>query len=380
MKKFLFLFVFGALLQACGHTKYAVGNSAEEKEFSSLLKKLDKSNDELLKENAKDLFYKMTVQHLDNIEMYKTLTEPDKWQKIMNEFNALLRLQSAVAKSSAARKFITPTDYTAKIQLARQDAAADYYNLGLKYLNEGDDKSSARAAYNAFSMANDFYPGYKDVKRKMDESWKLAIINVVINPVTDQSSYYAQMVPNRFGNSFNNDLLQRSLVRDLGGDYSKSSPAKFYTDREAFMANVPVDWIVDITWTNLDIPYPLTQQFSQNLSREIEVGKDTSGKARYQTVKATLYVTRKYFTARGEIECRVTDAYTRDNIDLQRFHSQVDWQQQYATYSGDERALSDYEWAMVHNVTRLPTREEILLELYNKIYPQLKNSIYNLVY
>lgn len=379
MKRFFPIIVLVFLFSACGQSKYAVGNSAEEKAFSSLLKKLDKSDNPDVRNELDNLFHSLTKKRLDNIEVYETLTEPDKWNKILNEYNALDRLGEAVGKSAVARKFIDVPDYSAKIQVIRQDAAADFYQIGLQLMQDAD-KRSARNAYNAFSHANEFYPGYKDVVKQMNDAWQLAVINVVINPVTDQSSYYSQMAPNRFGNSFNSDLLQRSLVRDLGGDYAKNSPAKFFTDREAFMANIPVDWIIDIAWTNLDIPYPLSQTLTRNLSRDIEISKDTSGKARYETVTATLYITRKYFTARGELESRVTGASNRENIDLQRFHSQIDWQQEYATYRGDKRALTDYEWAMVNNRVRLPSRQEILLELYNKIYPQLKNSIYNLVY
>lgn len=214
----------------------------------------------------------------------------------------------------------------------------------------------------------------------MDLTWKKSVLNVVINPVTDQSAYYAQMTPNRFGNSFNSDLLQRTLVRDLGGDFSKGAPAKFFTDGEAYVARVDVDWLADITWTRLDIPYPLTQTSSVNRSKKIEIGKDTLDKPVYKTVEATLQITRRYFTAYGEIECRITDAHTRENIALDRYPSQIDWSQDYATYKGDSRALTDADWAMINNLIAIPTREAILMELYQKIYPRLKNGIYNLVY
>lgn len=379
MQKTFLIALAALLLSACGQSKYAIGNSAEEKEFSSLLRKLDKSKDPEIKNQLQNLFHSLTTRHLDNIEMYETLTEPDKWNKILNEYSALDRLGKAIAKSSAARTFISVPDYAAAEQMMRQKAAADYYEIGMQYL-EQQTKASARQAYNAFSEANNFYPGYKDVRKKMNEAWQLAVINVVINPVTDQSSYYSQMTPNRFGNSFNSDLLQRSLVRDLGGDYSNNSPAKFYTDHEAFLANIDVDWIVDISWTNLDVPYPQTQTFTRNVSRDIEISKDSTGKQLYETVTGTLYITKKYFTAFGELELRVTDASTRENIDLRRFNSRVDWEQQYATFRGDRRALSNLDIAILNNNTRLPTRQEILLELYNKIYPQLKNRIYDLVY
>ena len=214
----------------------------------------------------------------------------------------------------------------------------------------------------------------------MEVAFQQSVLNVVINPVTDNSYYYSNMGTNRFGNSFNNDYLQRSLVRDLGGDFDKNALARFYTDRDADRANINVDWVVDLTWTDLDIPRPQTRRETINLSKQIEIGKDTSGRPVYQTVTAKVYMTRQYFTARGELECRITDAATRNNISLNRFNSQMDWKQDYATYSGDSRALDNVHLAMIRNTnTRLPDKDDILNELYKKIYPQVKNSIYNKV-
>jgi NADPH-dependent 7-cyano-7-deazaguanine reductase QueF len=72
---------------------------------------------------------------------------------------------------------------------------------------------------------------------------------------------------------------------------------------------------------------------------------------------------------------------TRNNISLNRYSSQVDWEQEYATYTGDSRALDNRYLAMIQNTNRrrLPNKDEILNELYEKIYPQVKNYIYNKV-
>jgi len=58
----------------------------------------------------------------------------------------------------------------------------------------------------------------------------------------------------------------------------------------------------------------------------------------------------------------------------------VDWQQEYATYSGDSRALSNNDLAILNNNNyQQPRKEDILNELYQKIYPQVKSGIYNAV-
>lgn len=373
-----FIIVF--LLASCNSSKYFIANDAEFNNLSSLLRKFDKEKNDLpeLRNQITQLYSSSSDRLLNDIEVYKTLTGTDKWDKIINAYNKLNTLSDVINKSKA-RSFISPESYHGLLQQAKQEAAYDFYNTASETMKAGD-KFSYREAYNLFSKANKYHPGFKDVKRKMEYTWEKSVLNVIINPVTDQSAYYAQMIPNRFGNSFNNDLMQRSLVRDLGGDFRKNSPAKFFTDFEARMARIDVDWLVDITWTRLDVPLPFTQTSTINRKKEIVIGKDTLNKPVYQTVEATLRVTRRYFTAYGEIECRITDAHSRQNISLTRYPSQIDWSQNYATYTGDRRALTDLDWAMVNNFVRIPTRDAILGELYKQIYPMLKNGIYNQIY
>jgi hypothetical protein len=221
-------------------------------------------------------------------------------------------------------------------------------------------------------------PNFKDVTRQLNIAKEKGTLNVVINPIRDESRYYIDLGWNRFGNSFNNDYLQRNLIRDLGGT-SGNSFARYFTDRDVSRNKVDVDWVIDLTWIDLDIPRPYSRQYNRNVSKEIKVGTDTTGKAVYEKVTGTLYITEQYFTARGELESRVTDAHTGYNINLNRYSSTVDWKNEYASYRGDSRALSDQDRIILNNQSvREPRREDILNELFQKIYPQAKSSIYNL--
>jgi hypothetical protein len=369
------------MLFACSGSRSTVANTAEDKALISAIKSLNKNpSDVPTQNNLNELYREASKIHLDNIEVYETLKEADKWDKLIKEYYSLQKLSDVINSSAAAKKIIKAPSYNAKIEVTRQNAAADYYQEGLNYLDK-NDKRSSRQALAAFKKSNSYVTGYKDVERQLDIAFEHSVLNVVVNPVTDNSFYYSNMGRNRFGNSFNNDYLQRSLVRDLGGDFNKNSLARFYTDRDADRANIDVDWVVDLTWIDLDIPQPYTRRDSRTVNRQIEIGKDTSGRAVYKTVSAKVNVTRQYFTARGQLECRITDINTRNNIGLNRYPSQVDWEQEYATYTGDSRALDSRYLAMIQNTNRrrLPDKDEILNELYEKIYPQVKNYIYNKV-
>jgi len=381
VKKYIYIFlaVIGFLFASCSSNK-SIPKTSEDKALLSVIKKLDKdpSNSELQK-RINSLYNEAGKSHLDKIEVYNTLTEPDRWVKIVKEYEALKKLSEVIANSATAAKLIDASSYISELQTAKQNGAEAYYTIGMADVNN-NDKQSARNAYYAFKKTDEFVPGYKDVKEQIKTAYQNSIVRVVVNPVRDNTYFYNSMGWNNYGNNFNNDYFQRSLVRDLGGNYNKNSLGVFYTDWEARRENIRPDWEVDLTWMYLDIPQPMSNQYSRNVSRQIEVSRDTSGKVQYQTVTATLYITRKYFTASGDMEMRITDVNTGRNITTQRYNDQFNWQEEYATYTGDSRALSGNEYAVLNNNNyQIPRKEDILAQLSQRIYPQVKNRIATVV-
>jgi hypothetical protein len=380
MKQIIYLYL-GAIFclsASCGSSKTAQ-KTTEDKALLSLIKKLEKdpSNTEL-KNTVTNLYNEAAKSHLDKIEVYQTLTEPDKWIKILREYEALNKLYQTIA-TSAASKLINAPPYTSEIESAKQNGAEVYYNIGIAEM-EKDDKQSSRNAYYAFRKANELVPGYKDVRQQISIAYQNSIIKIVINPIRDNTFFYNSMGWNNYGNNYNNDYFQRSLVNDLGGNYNKNTPAQFYTDWEARRENIRPDWEVDLTWQYMNIPQPMSNQYSRNISRQIEKGRDTSGKIQYETVSATLYIVKKYFTASGDMELRITDVNTGRNITTNRYSDQFNWQEEYATYTGDSRALGGNEYALLNNSSyRIPRNEDIVTELSRRIYPQIKNRIASVV-
>ena len=365
---------------SCGPGR-SIQKTSEDKALLNVIKKLEKNpSDTELKNTVSNLYNQAAKSHLDKIDVYKTLSEPDRWLKIVREYEALQQLSNVVANSTISSKALNISPYTTELQIAKQSGAEDYYTLGIYELDKGD-KSSARNAYYDFRKANEFVPGYKDVRRQISIAYESSIVKIVINPVRDNTFFYNSMGWDNYGNNFNNDYFQRSLVNDLGGSYNKNSPSLFYTNWDARRENIHPDYEVDLTWIYLNIPQPMSNQYSRNVSRQIETGRDTSGKVFYQTVSATLYIIKKYFTASGDMELRITDVNTGRNLTTNRFNDQFNWQEEYATYTGDSRALSSNDYAMINNnnYQQVPRKEDILNQLSQRIYPQVKNRISTLI-
>ena len=375
MKQLLPIALIILLFSACKTSKDYLSRGGEDKTLFDVVKTLNKNsgNDDAVK--ALPIVYEQVQQnHLKKISSYKNYKEITRWDKIIDAYSSLQKMYEAINNSGTASRLVNATNYQNEIYEARQNAAADYYNLAGSFL-QNESRADAKNAYIYFKKTDKYVPGYKDTKAKIDEAYQAAIIDVVINPVQDNSFFFNTGWGN-YGYNYSNEYFQQTLVRELGGKYSSRYPAKFYTDWEARRDNVQPDWVVDLTLRNIDIPRPYTNNYTRNVNKQIEAGRDTSGRIIYQNVYATINITQQSFTASAQLDVNITDAVSRRNISYNTYRDDYRWQQEYATYSGDSRALSSNDWALINNRNyNEPRKEDVLNELYRKIYPQVKNRI-----
>ncbi len=375
MKRLLLITVTLFLLASCKTSKDYLSRGDEDKTLFDIVKKLNKhSNDEDAVKALPEVYARVQQNHLKKINTYKNYKEIGRWDKILEEYSTLQRMYEAVNNADGASRLVNAVNYQNDIYDAKQNAAEDYYQQAdLLLANNGRDNS--KKAYSYFKKADKWVPGFKDAKSKMDEAYQNAIINVVINPVQDNSFFFNSGWGNT-GYNYSNEYFQQTLIRELGGKYAGRYPAKFFTEWEARRDNVPPDWVVDLTLRNMDIPRPTAYNYSRNVSQQIESGRDTSGKTIYKTVYATINISKQSFTARGQMDVSITDVASRRNISYNTYSDDYRWEEEHATYSGDSRALSNNDWALINNSRyNEPRKEDVLNELYRKIYPQVKNKI-----
>lgn len=367
------------ILISCKTSKDYLSRSDNDKTIFEAIKALKKqSNDSNALKALPSLYAAAQERNLRKINSYSTSKELSRWDKIIDNYNTLQDMHDVIIEVDAASRMVTPVNYQPIIYNLKQQAATDYYNEAT-YLLSTNSRNEAKTAYNYFKKADYWVPGYEDAKIKMDEAYQQTIVNVVINPVQD-NSYFFNTGWGNYGYNYSNEYFQQTLIKDLGGKNNSRYPARFYSDWEARRDNVQPDWEVNLTLRNMNIPRPQTYTYRRNASQQIETGRDTSGKIIYKTVYATLNITRQSFTARADMEVNITDIATRKNITYNTYREDYNWQEEYASYTGDSRALSSNDWAMINNSQfNEPRKEDILRELYRGLYPQIKNRISNAV-
>ncbi|RYF90278.1 MAG: hypothetical protein EOO03_04045 [Chitinophagaceae bacterium] len=377
MKQILQITLLALFFSACGSNKAYLERTDENKALFDAVKRLNKkSTDEEALQAVPILYASVLKTKLAKVASYETGGDIGRWDKILNEYNDLQELYEAIINSPAAFKLLSPRNFNTELLETQDGAAAAYYQEADELLNNGG-RDNAKKAYSYFKKTDKYVPGYKEVRVKMNQAYEDAIVDVVINPVQD-NSFFTNTGWGRSGLDYSNEYFQRSLVRDLSYENAnRNYAARFYSDWEAQRANVAVDWVVDLRLRNMDFAPPQRTNYSQNRSAQIHNGTDTSGKPIYKTVTARVNITRLNLTARADMDVLIKDLENNRIINSRNFREDYRWQEQQASFTGDSRALNQDDWNMINNnnFNAMPARDRVLEELYRKLYPQVLNNI-----
>ena len=376
MKNFVNALIAILFLASCKSSKDYLLRGDEDKTLYDIVKKLNKKSSDPDAIAALPVVYKQVQQrHLKKIATYNSTNDITKWDKLYNQYNILQSISEVIDNSPTSRGIISPANYYNEIADIRRSAAQNYYQAGESYL-QANNRENAKKAYSAFKKSDSWVKGFKDSKAKIEESYNSSILNVLVNPVQDNSFFFNTGWGNT-GYNYSNEYFQQNLIRDLGGKFATRYPARFFTEWEARRDNIEPDWVVDLTLRNMDIPRPSVYNYSRNVSKQIQSGKDTSGKPVYQTVYATLNIQKQSFNARAQMDVNIMEVTSRRNVAYNSYTDNFNWLEEKATFTGDRRALRDNDWILVNNNFNNPNREDILNRLYLNIYPQVKNRISN---
>lgn len=363
------MLVFGS----CSSSKKAyLERSDADKALQDAVRKLnkDRDNEEAL-QAVPELYKNIKTNRLAKIDALKTTKDISRFDKIIDEYEMLQDAYNAVVNQPAAFKLVNPESFSVQLAETKEAAAEEYYQAGLAALSR-EGRDNAKKAYTFFRRTSRYVSNYKQADRKMEEAFDKAVVDVVVHPVDDRSRIFNSTWGN-YGSRYSREYFEESLIRDLG---NRNYPARVYSVEDAWREKLKDTWEVMLTLRDLNIPYPYTSTTRRNASAQVEVGRDTSGRPVYNTVYATLNITRRSFTAEAEMNVSILDSKANKYIAQSSLREDYRWQDEIATYSGDSRALSSADWALINNnQMNTPRKEEILEELYRKLYPRVRSYV-----
>jgi len=375
-KIYIPLLIFSVTFFACktANKAYDKGNYTNAIELA--IKKLQKNpNDGETKTLAKNAYNNAVNNHQDIIRSISNSINDSRFIKLYSEYRQLQNLYLLVKSQLSLNNFIRPVDYAEYVETYGNKSAEVHYQKGLILLNE-NNKTSFREAYNEFKTALRYTPDNDVIQKKMEEAYQGAVVNVVVLSMDQNYGGYRYSSSYQLRN-FEEDIM-RNLRYQLQNDF-----VKLFSEWDAKSRNIEPDEILEMRLGRLEIGHPYDQTQTRNVSKEVVVReivyKPDSVVKQYGTVNAQIAVTRRNIISEGELYLSVRDAKGRvlwNDI----FRGEHRWETEFATYRGDERALSQNDRTLLNrnrNDYNTPREDDILKEVFREIQNDMSYRLKN---
>lgn len=322
------------------------------------------------RQTLKQAYFLATDLHKDNIQRAKSSTDPFKYEKMIYDYAAINNLYDAIARCPGCRQVVPdPARFDSELSGAKIKAAEYRYQLGIEAFELKENREKAKEAHGHFSLANEYVPRYKDVADKLNESLFYATMKVVIEPIPSPVRIF-DLKHEFFVNKIN-EYLHNNMVNQY---------VRFYTPSEAKIDQLPfIDHYIQMEFDRFNLGSVSSRTYEKETSRDsVEVGKTKSGEVVFGTVKAVLKVNERSLTGSGLLDFRVLDGRTNKVLTQEKFPSEYVWTARWATFNGDERALSEEEMDMVNRVeVSIPGPQVMFEEFTAPLYDQVISKITN---
>ncbi len=371
----LFLWSIAILvITSCSSGKKALKKGEYDKAVYQAINRLRSNEDSQKAESTLTKAYNLGVNtHLRNIQRAKSVTDPLRWESIATDYSAINGFYDQILRCPACMESIpNPIKYDAELATAKQNAAAARYDLGVKALAKKNDRNSAIEAHQHFLRVQDYSPRYKDVTDKLQDALFYATLKVVVEPIPSPARMFD--IRHEFFVNKINEYLHNQPINDY---------VRFYSPDEANAQNLEfVDQVIKMQFDQ----FALGNVFMNNTIKEVtkdSVLLSERGRAPvYGTVKATLTVHEKAITGNGVLDFKIFDNGLKKVVSQEKFPSAYTWAISWASYNGDERALSTEDAALVNKVDMpVPNPqwmfEEFTAPLYDQVIAKTRNYYRN---
>jgi hypothetical protein len=371
----LFFFAVAILFISCKTASklYQKGNYDEAVELAA--KKLQKDpNDQKFLDILQNSYRYAVNDHESRIRSNSESSNELRWEWMYNEYASLQRMYDAIYRVPPVFSVVKPVDYSSYLVTYGEKAGDVRYERGLAFMQHFD-KAGFRNAYREFQAAEKFKPGNIAVLQKKNEAYENAVTNVVILPIEQQYGGFRYSSYNNSYREFDEQLL-RNLQFNSGNEF-----LHFYSDWDARSRNIRADMVVDMRLSTMNIGRYYDNRSRRQVSKEVVIKEivyrpDSVVKV-YGKVYADITTTNRTMHSDAMMQINVRDPEGRwlwnDNV-----NSNHSWSTEFATYTGDARALSESDKQLVDRRQEQSPREEEIIrcmmdEINNNALYRIKN-------
>ena len=358
-------------LEGCKSAKKSLkrGNF-DESVFRAVEKLKDNPNHSSSIDILKQAYPSAIQQHLDVVESSQNSSELFKWEQRLNAYVSINKLYQAISQCTVCRKAVEAKNYDQQEKEARNNAVNIRYSEGEKLLSIGD-RENARTAYEHFEKANILVPGFKEVSKKLDLSYEIASFKVVVEQVTVTSKLY----------QLSNEYFQDRIDEFLKTNKRLNKFVRFYTPGEATEIRLKPDHVITLQFDDFVVGQTLIEKNTETVTSKdtVKVSEKTVGRTKvpiYGKVTAKLTQSRKTVHSAGLLDMQIREFQSKRIVNQEKFTGEYNWMCEWASFNGDERALTQEQLRKCKSQELLPPApQQLFIEFSKPIYDRLTNKL-----
>lgn len=336
------------------------------------VEKLRKDSDNSKATEVLPIAYKNAQnEFLRDIERSQNANQQFRWEAVLDYYTKLNNMQEAIDRCTACRRLVSPQSYFKEAANARENAASERYALGIDLMKGRPSRETARMAFDHFEQISIFAPNYKDVNERMEDALNIGSYHVVLEQPKINSRLY----------QYSNEYFQGKVDEFLRTNRRMNKFIRFYSPEEAKTVKLKPDQVVRLEFIDFVVGETNIQTDRQTVtSRDsVKTGEaNINGKKVpvYGKVNAQITKSRKAVRSRGILSMEIYDFQTNKVLSREEIPGEYTWVNEWASFNGDERALTTAELNMTRNREQLPPPpQQLFIEFTKPIYDQVTSRI-----
>jgi hypothetical protein len=283
--------------------------------------------------------------------------DPKKWRNAVSGYQKINFINDQIKTSLGAMKVISnPQTRFNELASAKNNAADEAYNEGINFMMKST-RPDYKQAYYDFKDANDFKQGYKESIEMMTQAEFKATIRVAFEEINSSRFNYGSFQP---------------TISSLNRLFLSIKPI-------AQKDTIAPDQYLRVVFTGFQQNRPSITTRTENIARQIKTGeqKGPDGKMQdiLQTVSTNVVYFHKTVTCDAYASVTITDAANNSVLQNLNISGPVNWTYDWATHSGDQRALSGNVLNLLQRRESYPNDQDLFNQAINNLQSNLGQQL-----
>lgn len=273
--------------------------------------------------------YPLAIEYITTgIQSGITADDPRKWRNAVKGYEQINNLNDQIKTSPGAMRVIDkPVTKFPEFKEAKAKAAEETYTEGIAALMK-NTREDSKVAYFNFKEANGYEPGYRECIEMMTQAEYNATLRVSYEEINASTvNYSLQPVIN---------TLKRQFLSFRPVTQKDTVPA------HQFLRIIFTDYREDGS--------PRTTTNSETITKQIKTGEKKGADGKTQDIMNSVSAKYTYFkktkSARSAASISISEVATQGILQNATIEGRSSWEYEWATYSGDIRALTSSQQSL----------------------------------